>query len=417
MRTRFTQILVPMLLGIAIGFYGRGLSPNHSPDQSAGAARNPLSFPRANVPARHSSTPNSNLTLDGLSAAEIQKELDRVGDIGNIHERSARFCDLMRRWSELDARGAFEYLNVLAEGEMKTEAMAAVAKTLAFSDPQYLAARVMQMPSNRSRRDIIQELTKSWSESDLHAALEWAEKLPHDLSRKDALAIIREQWASEKPEEASSQISQIPAGDSRNSLITAIAAQWGLSDPKKALEWAATLPVSEKNLATSNLIGAWAQKDPLKAGGYVAQLPAGELQNQAAMSVISSWSAKSPADSAAWVLQFPEGMLQEQGLHEVMNAWTTRDSESARTWAQKLPPGPTRDFALKSYVESTAYWSPDKAAGMVGMINDQGRREETMEITMRLWSEVDPDSARTWLAKLNVPDNLRDRLQSAARTN
>jgi len=55
---------------------------------------------------------------------------------------------------------------------------------------------------------------------------------------------------------------------------------------------------NEKTLAMSILAGVWAQRDPLAAGTFVAELPPGETQNEAVKSVISSWAAQNPAQTA-----------------------------------------------------------------------------------------------------------------------
>jgi hypothetical protein len=189
-----------------------------------------------------------------------------------------------------------------------------------------------------------------------------------------------------------------------------------MRDPAQAIEWANGLPESEKSLAMSQLVGAWANQSPLDAAIFVAQLSPGEMQNQAAMSVVSSWANQDPGKTADWVMQFP-GDLQEQGIRELMSIWSINDSEGAKNWAQGLPEGSARDMALESFAESIAYWSPDKAAATVGLIDDLTKREQSMEVIMRSWAEIDPNSARNWLASLNANEELKTRLQSFLQTN
>lgn len=135
------------------------------------------------------------------------------------------------------------------------------------------------------------------------------------------------------------------------------------------------------------------------------------------MSVVSSWASQSPDQTAAWVLQFPEGDMREQGIREVVNIWVMNDSKGAQDWARGLAAGATRDVALKSFAEGIAYWSPDKAAAIVGLIDDPQKREQSMEVTMRFWAEIDPRSARNWVMTLDVADGLKTRLQSLLQTN
>jgi len=92
-------------------------------------------------------------------------------------------------------------------------------------------------------------------------------------------------------------------------------------------------------------------------------------------------------------------------------------AEAAQTWARQLPKGDTRDAALKDYVESIAYWAPGKAAGTIELINDATKREEAVAITLRSWAEMDPASARTWIAGLTMSDEVKARLQSTLPAN
>jgi hypothetical protein len=93
------------------------------------------------------------------------------------------------------------------------------------------------------------------------------------------------------------------------------------------------------------------------------------------------------------------------------------DSEAARIWVQQLPAGDTRDAAAKDYVESIAYWASNRAAGTIDLIAEPAKREEAAAITLRSWAEMDPISARNWIAGLTMPAEARARLQSALPSN
>jgi len=355
--------------------------------------------------------------IDALSLSEIQPALEALKGVRDFRERSGIFKQVMRRWAELEPRKAFDYLNSLAEGEIKSQAMTEVAKIVARTDPEYLASVAESMQANRARRELVQELTKAWSEKDARTALSWAQQLPEDQSKQDALAIIRFAWAAQNPAEAASQLSELPPGDSRKSLLTAIAERWGSSNPKAAMEWVRTLSEPEQALAMPCVIGAWAEQDPFAAGAFVAGLPPDETQKQAALSVISSWANRDPEQAAAWVLQFPQASTREQGLREVVNGWTRMDSDAARMWVQQLPAGDTRDAALKDYVESIAYWAPNKAAGTINLIAEPAKREEAAAIMLRSWAELDPMSARNWIAGSTMPAEEKVQLRPASPSN
>ncbi|MDB6019415.1 MAG: hypothetical protein JWR19_3904 [Pedosphaera sp.] len=405
-----------MLLGIVIGFYLHDFrsKPPVLPNQTAPEAdRGQSPRPSDVVTDQRGPINSSQLVGADFSVSETLTALGRLKDISDMHERMSQFGVLMRRWLERDGRGAFAYVNAMEEGEMKMQGMTLVVEVLAHSDPQFLAQQTLAMPSSRSSRELIRGLAGIWSQTDVQRALAWAGQLPEGMDKNDALLSIRSQWATQDPEAVSAQISQLPENSSTAGLITTVAERWGSSNPTKALEWAKTLPETEKTLAMSSLVGVWAQRDPWAAGNFAAQLPPGETQNEAIKSVISSWAGQSPAQTAAWVLQFPAGALQDQGIRQVVSAWNNLDPEGVQNWAMNLPAGKTRDAALKNFAQTIAYWTPEKAAGIVGLINDPSEQEQSMNDIMRSWSEMDPTSARNWLAGLNMPEELKARVQSA----
>lgn len=394
-----------MLFGIAAGFYWtQSPGPSHVvADQQLANFNGPI----------HS----SRFAAADFSVSEIVTALESLKDISDISQRTSQFDILLRRWMERDERGAFAYLSTLDEGKMKAHGMALALEILVRSDPQFLAQKTLSMPGSRSRGELIRGLAAIWSQTDVPGALAWASQLSDGVDKNDALLIIRSRWASQDPESASAQISQLPENSSTAGLITTTAARWGSSNPARALEWANTLSKTEKTLAISSSVGAWAQSDPMAAGIYVAQLPPGETQNEAVKSVISNWAGQDPAQTAVWVLQFPAGELQNQGIRQVVSAWNSTDPEEVQDWAVNLPDGPVRDTVLKSFSESNASWTPDKAAGIVGLIRDPLTQEQSTEDIMRSWSKTDPNSARNWLAGLNLPEQSKIRLRSLLPAN
>jgi hypothetical protein len=423
MSKRFFRFLVPMLLGVAVGFSLHDLRFFAEPEQIVPEADRGQSQRPSDVVAGQSSA-NFNDRINGaqhdaadFSVSDILTALGRLKDVPDVQQRTSQFGVLLRRWLEKDARGAFAYINALGEGEMKMRGMKLAVEVLAHSDPQFLAQQALAIPNSRSRAELVRGLAGVWSQTDVPSALAWAKQLSEGVEKNDALLIIRSQWASQDPEAASAQISQLPENSSTTGLISTIAARWGSSDPTKVVKWANTLPETEKTIAMSSLAGVWAQRDPLAAGNFAAQLPPGETQNEAIKSVISSWAGQNPAQTASWVLQFPTGDLQDQGIRQVVSAWSSIDPEGVQNWASNLPTGATRDFVLKSYAEDIAYWAPDKAAGIAMLIGDQTKQDESLETAIRSWSETDPASARNWLNNLNASEESKTRLYAVLPAN
>lgn len=407
--------------GIIIGFCAREIvfpGGKNAPGRAAAAQpiaefACPATVPERRLdraPAREAN--RGTATADApFSLAEMRAALDHLKDIPDLAERANALQKLIRRWAEQDGRGAFGYVQALEEGETKVKLMGIVAAALANADPQFLAAQTLTLPNTRSSRELVQDLAKNWAVNDAPGALIWAEQLPDSFGKGDALAIVLGQLGKQNPEQVSSLINQLPAGDFKNSLISNLASEWGLNSPGEAIAWANTLPDTEKGAALSNLIGAWAQQDPSAAGSYVAQMPAGDLQNQVVLSAVLGWAGTDPAGAGAWVLQFPDG-LRDQGLHSLMGAWVTADSSGALNWASGLADDATRNAALENFVESAAYWSPARAASAALLISDPAQQEEAMKTAMSQWAQIDPEAAQNWLDQASVTSGAKTELQS-----
>jgi len=403
-------LLLLLLAGIIVWFYhGRF----QSPIQQVGLHANGDVDGNSDTRSGNISRPidHSRHGIADLSVSEIAAALMRLDDISDADQKS-RFSALLRRWVALDGNGAFDYVNSLAEGAIKKQGMAVLVEVLAFSNPQFLAQMALTLPNSESSTELIRGLAGIWSQTDVQSAFAWAGELPEGQNRTDALVTIRSQWAAQDPKAVSTQISQLPEDASTAALITTVAAHWGASDPAKAIDWANGLPESQKTLAMSDLLGAWAQSNPRSAADYAAQLPPGEMQNQAVRSVVSSWASQNPEQVAAWVVQFPAGDVRDQGISEVVSAWNNLDPDAAKNWALNQPAGTIRDVALKNFAEDITQSTPEKAAEIVALIGNWSEQAQAMEPLMRSWAETDPQSARDWLAKLNVPEESKVRLQA-----
>ncbi len=407
--TKFILAFASLATGVAAGFYWGKMLP--TADQKSAASPTGQKFEAPSITGKR---PDENAAQTVASRSQIESLVASLPEVPSLAERGRRFNTGMKSWAWSDGRAAFEYANSLGDdtGYLKIEAMAGVAKVLAETDPGFLEEMINELPENASRQALVMALANRWAETDINGALAWAEKLPPDRSKSNALTLLRTRLAKEDPEQVSRVLAEIPVGYVRQNLVATIAAEWGLRDPSSTSKWLETLPDADRQIAIPLFSGSWAQDQPEEAGAFVANLPAGETQDRAAMSVVAYWAHQNPRAAADWAAAFPEKDLCELGVREAVNAWSRMDAEGSLNWVKQLPNVEIRDVALKSYTESLAHWAPEKTVALVGLIEDPGRREQSMESIMRSWSEVDPQAAGAWLSQLDVREGLRNRLQA-----
>lgn len=71
--------------------------------------------------------------------------------------------------------------------------------------------------------------------------------------------------------------------------------------------------------------------------------------------------------------------------------------------------GAIRDGAIGRYVEVASAWHPEAAARLALKTGDPTARQQRVEQSIHLWLACDPDSAKRWLAKINLPDETKQR--------
>jgi hypothetical protein len=175
---------------------------------------------------------------------------------------------------------------------------------------------------------------------------------------------------------------------------------------KLALEVSASRPAT----SAASQSAALAESSPEEAARWVAALPAGNEQNQAAEAVINRWISSNPAAAATWATQFPEGPLREQAMSIVARQWGLRDCNATARWLETLPMGSSRDAAIGSFVTSADGYDIKLALEWANQIQAPENRAMRVEETARRWLHDDNAAARAWLEKAQLPPGMAERL-------
>ena len=94
----------------------------------------------------------------------------------------------------------------------------------------------------------------------------------------------------------------------------------------------------------------------------------------------------------------------------LVSSWVSDDPAAAGAWLQTLPAGTSREAAAQAYVSQLAYSSPELAAPWAEALTDQNVRISQIENIARRWLETDRPAAEAWLAKVNLPEDRKQRL-------
>jgi hypothetical protein len=156
-----------------------------------------------------------------------------------------------------------------------------------------------------------------------------------------------------------------------------------------------------------------AQSSPEEAARWVAALPPGKEQDQAALAVIDRWMGTNPVAAAACTTGFAEGPLREGAMSIVARQWGLRDWNAASGWLETLPMGSSRDAAIGAFVTSADGYDIKLALEWANQMEAPDSRATRVEDTARRWLREDNAAARAWLEKAKLPAGIAERLLSA----
>jgi hypothetical protein len=149
-------------------------------------------------------------------------------------------------------------------------------------------------------------------------------------------------------------------------------------------------PASPLVLQASSL----AQSSPEEAARWVAALPPGKEQDQAALAVINRWMGTNPVAAAAWTTQFAEGSLREQAMSVVARHWGLHDWTATAGWLETLPMGSSRDAAIGAFVTSADGYDIKLALEWANQMEAPESLAMRVEETARRWLREDNEAAR-----------------------
>jgi hypothetical protein len=252
------------------------------------------------------------------------------------------------------------------------------------------------------------------------------------------------------PELAVTLLDQVPQGFYRQSLATLIASEWADSELKAALAWANQQTDSEIKSATlMGVISSWGKTDLKAALAYVETLPPGVLLYRDNTISEAWWKncevARGYQGALAMMRSLPEGRdkdLAAEGISAFMSqnhqqaAWdlasgiadsglrpraeqrvlislrfgSLTDPDAASQWMQSLPPGPPKDTLSEIISGPMAVNHPQAAFDIAAGIGDSNRRTQAQKKVVEQWSKKDPAAATQWINRSTLPQEVKTQL-------
>lgn len=227
----------------------------------------------------------------------------------------------------LDLQAVERALHLASESESDEE-LSAIIKTLSKAEALEVI-RYLQGPGKPGspKEEKIGSFVRAWAGLDPDAALTWAAQLP-EWERDSMVEAVCISAAVTDPLKAIEAAREFRDPARESGIVENIADHWAARDLPGVTRWARKLPKEgNRDQIIARIAFVQSMSDPIAAANLIlAEIPQGEIQDEAAMTVIHQWALKNPAEARAWVNAFPASSLQTRAMAELDGITAARQS-------------------------------------------------------------------------------------------
>jgi hypothetical protein len=182
--------------------------------------------------------------------------------------------------------------------------------------------------------------------------------------------------------------------------------------PEGALKWAdglepgqikdimsvrvASAAAADKNGA--KIAGEWARPRVTTEPGIISNYP---------RRIATRWMHHDPEGALAWLASLPAGDDRDDGVSEAFRSWLRTDGNAARKWAESTEIEAWNEPAIAVYAKAIAGQQPRQAIEIARRLKSESWRESTTVVVGQVWTGNDPEAAKEWLAKADLPEHTR----------
>ena len=400
--------------------------------------------------------------------AALERLLDESNGLPAAERQRIQFAAYLR-YAALDPPAAVDRL--LAAGDANDVLLAVAFAAWAMQDADAAQRRVESL-------DLMQRDWASaavWSVSSAHEdpRRAWQQALASKpgRARSEALQFIAHQWADAAPVDALAAINALPESQDKTVMRLTVLFEWADEDPDAAYQWARQQPVldlvptllmlmaddsplkaielamtdaKDRDMAVTQVIGAWAEDDPRAAFEWILSnqsslqdvaLAAKPLRRiaetaprqalalaerldktgrrLATSAILEQWAANDAPAAADW-LDSSRGESDGKRVATIATAYAQQRGEEAFDWVLAQAPEHRGD-AMAKVTRELAKGSAQRTLDLVRRIDDPQLYAAAVGSIVSAWASEDPQAARRWIAA-NADDGERNALYARLYT-
>lgn len=339
------------------------------------------------------------LWVSGLSADQVQAELERIraAPEGEGARRTAWY--LLRRWAESDPEAAWAAAGSFPGETLPGYFLGSVAGEVAKTNLGKAMEMAMRLGVGEARNNVVNEVTDEAGKLDLAATVAFWNQHPELPGGEQGLTNIIRRIAKGDLALAASVVGQIQNPVIQKRAAVSIATQMADANPDEALRWAGQFrnPGVLSELQ-SHLVHQMAKDDPIGALDYAASITDLDNRRSAQMSVMSRWLSRDLQEAVRFLSQSNDSSLVEAVDHQIAFTLRSATSQEVESVMNQFPPGPIRDN-LTSGVARQAMYGGDysRSVELLNLLPDGATRDRSIRDLAHQWARTQGAAAAAWL--------------------
>lgn len=281
---------------------------------------------------------------DPEGAARYALSLEDSALLPKIHQGIA--AGFLAEWGTQDPTSAVEWAVRAFPPEVQQHVLPQLYSRWAKSNPERAAYHALLLNEElfAGKMSVIGTILRQWSESDVDAALAWADQtLTSDHDYVAAISAVTHSLRYEDPLRAAKLLERIPfsyADDTAGaSEMVRLMAVWSRKDPRAAAAWAIAVDNRAlKTVAIKTLAANWTSRDYGQALNWAASLSDPDMRAYALSNVALRHARHGMRKSDDWIRSLPPGFVRARTAAGFVlgSMWRAKDGASAQLVKQQL---------------------------------------------------------------------------------
>ncbi len=221
---------------------------------------------------------------------------------------------------------------------------------------------------------------------------------PATLARNQQLQSALYLLAGSEPVAALSLLEQLPTGPLRDGVAGMVVAQVAAREPLRALQWVKENKGAANNALLASIITQIAASDPQLAMAEANAIANRTLRSQAVTQAVAQTAQHAPQRAAELLGTVDDPSARTRSVQQIAGTWAQNDYDAALAWAETLSPAERR-LALRSMGHILLQYDPDAAMRHLEYLD--GRDAETLagSIATQLADQRSLDAALAFVSR------------------